>query len=557
MDYENEEKRFQGSGYIPPNPEDNVQEPQYVPEYASGEPFTGTPAGRSDAQSYPNQTGIPRTPPVPEAFQPNNNRAHQSYRYESDEWREPSYSEPRETTTGMYTPGICVAHPQARRRAIEAEPVREPRERGKRLGRFLRAACLVLVCVVLSGAASYGIMEYRFNRGDFPIVNQVVLGGSGMNTPNSDSILSPIGVRETGMTAQDIYDMALTQVVGIKVDVPNTGIFGAAGSSSTSSGSGFIISSDGYILTNYHVVEPAYSNDLPLTVTTSDGTEYDAKIIGFEISNDVALIKISAAGLNPAIIANSDDIRVGQAVFVVGNPFGSLVYTMTDGIVSALDRELSVAEGKTISTFQLSAAVNRGNSGGPVYDANGEVLGIVTAKLIRSDVEGIGFAIPINDAIEIASGLIEHGYIAGRPLIGISAQTVSSGHAEYYGWVVGTYVRAVNPDSAAQLAGLVIGDIIIGLGDVEVDSMESLRQAMRRYRAGDTTTLTVWRAGEEIILTITFDEDFSAGQPSRPQTTEPEQPVQPDLAPPPTWQIPVQPDTDPPATWRVFPPYGE
>ena len=556
MNYDDENNRFQGSGYYPPDPEDSDREPQYVQEPADSDQFAGLPVERPDDQNYPNPAGIPPMPPAPEPFHPYNSRTHQPYRYDPNEWREPSYSEPRDTTTGMYTPGICVEHPHARRRAIETEAEREPRERGKRRGGFVRAVSLIVICVLLSGAASYGIMDYRFNRGDFTIVNQVVLGGSGMNTPQSDNILSPIGVNDAEMTAQDIYDMAVTQVVGIKVDVPNAGIFGATGATSTASGSGFIISSDGYILTNYHVVEPAYNNDLPLTVTTSDGTEYDANIVGFEISNDVALIKINATGLNPAIIANSDDIRVGQPVFVVGNPFGNLVYTMTDGIVSALDRELSV-EGKTISTFQLSAAVNRGNSGGPVYDTNGEVLGIVTAKLIRSDVEGIGFAIPINDAIEIAAGLIEHGYIAGRPLIGISAQTVSSGHAEYYGWVVGTYVRAVNPDSAAQMAGLIVGDIIIGLGDAEVDSMDSLRQAMRRYRAGDTTTLTVWRAGEEIILTITFDEDFSAGQPSRPMPTEPEQPVQPDVESPPTWRIPVQPDTDPPSTWRIFPPFEE
>ena len=535
MNYERDNNNFDSYGQPPLEPEESVLEPKYTSEPADSDPFAAAAGAGDDGRDYPGLSEVPFTPPVSKPFYPHYQREPQTYRYAADEWREPSYSEPRETTSGMYTPGICVSHPHTRKRLPESESEREPGERGRRRGGFLKAACLVLICAVLSGAASYGAMEYRFNRGDFTIVNQVVIGGSGSGSQHSDGITTTIGSHSIEVTAQDIYDMAVSQVVGIKVEVPTPGAFSTSGSSSTSSGSGFIISSDGYILTNYHVIEPAYLNNLPLIVTQSDGTEYEAKIIGFESSNDVALLKIEATGLNPAAIADSDSIRVGQAVFAIGNPFGNLVYTMTDGIVSALDREVTV-DGKTISTFQFSAAVNRGNSGGPVYDANGEVLGIVTAKLIRNDVEGIGFAIPINDAIEIAAGLIEHGYIAGRPLIGITAQTVSSGHAEYYDWVVGAYVRAINPNSAAQKAGIHVGDIIIAIGDADVDSMESLRFAMRRYRAGDSATLTVWRAGDEIVLPITFDEDLSAGQPHR------QQPVVPDDAddqfPPRRW-IPV------------------
>jgi serine protease Do len=185
---------------------------------------------------------------------------------------------------------------------------------------------------------------------------------------------------------------------------------------------------------------------------------------------------------------------------------------MTDGIVSALDRIVTV-DRRTISTFQFSAAVNSGNSGGPIYNTNGEVIGIVTAKLMRGSVEGIGFAIPINDAIEIAMELIEHGYITGRSFMGITPQTVTRANAEYFGWVVGVYIRTVIEGSAAEKAGLMVGDIITGIGETETDSIESLRFAMRRFRAGDTTTLTVWRAGVYHELTITFDEDLSAGQP--------------------------------------------
>jgi len=221
------------------------------------------------------------------------------------------------------------------------------------------------------------------------------------------------------------------------------------------------------------------------------------------------------------MIGDSNRIRVGQTIYAVGNPFGDLVYTMTDGIVSALDRVVSV-ERKSINTFQFSAAVNSGNSGGPIYNTYGEVIGIVTAKVIRGNVEGIGFAIPINDAIEIATELIEHGYISGRPLIGITGQTVSPAHADYYGWVVGAYVRAVVPDSAAEVSGIVVGDIITAIFDIEIDSMDALRFALRSYTAGDTTTITVWRNGEEVDLTITFDEDMYAGQPQIRPLPEPE-----------------------------------
>jgi len=337
-------------------------------------------------------------------------------------------------------------------------------------------------------------------------------------------LTAPISTVTPDMSAQDIYDVARTQVVGIITETP--GLPGAQGSQSSVMsiyGSGFIISSDGYILTNYHVIELARNNDLPVSVVLSDGTSYHAEIVGFEASNDVAVLKIDAEGLNPALIGNSDNIRVGQTIYAIGNPFGDLVYTMTDGIISALDRVVSV-EGKSISAFQFSAAVHRGNSGGPIYNTSGEVLGIVTAKVVRENIEGIGFAVPINDAIEIAADLIEHGYISGRPLIGITGQNVSSGHADYYGWEIGVYVRGVNPDSAADTAGIAVGDIITALYDKEVDSMDSLKFALRSYKAGDTTTITVWRNGDSIDLTITFDEDMYAGQSDLRPIPEPDSP---------------------------------
>ena len=515
----------------PPQSEPAFSEPIYS-EPAYSAPVYNAPVYSEpnyNGQSYsepvynqPNYSGQVYREPVPvEPVYSDPNYAGQNY-YENA-YSNQVYSEPQEAQWNMYSPGICVDQPYPRPRVNGFARSGTVPEQSRKSGFLLRAACLVVICALFSAVASYLVMDFRFNRGDFTINNQVVLGG--VHADARPDGAAPVARVTDGMTASDIYDISLTQVVGIITEAP--GYFGPSGSQGIMipvSGSGFIISSDGYILTNYHVIELADQNRLPLSVVLYDGTTYDAEIIGFEAGNDVAIIKIDAVGLNPAIIGDSDKIRVGQTVYAIGNPFGDLVYTMTDGIISALDRVVSV-EGKTISAFQFSAAVNRGNSGGPVYSTDGEVIGIVTAKVVRGNVEGIGFAIPINDAMAIATELIEHGYLTGRPLIGITGQTVSPGHAEYYDWaVVGVYIRAVNPGSAADVTGLEIGDIIIAIGDKEIDSLQALHQALLNYHAGDSTMITIWRNNESIVLPITFDENMHAGRPRRNTDERPESP---------------------------------
>jgi len=453
---------------------------------------------------------------------PYNEEASSEPGYNKPTYGEQVYSGARETPQwNLYSPGIGVNQPYPRSRSSEILRTEAQRKRASGFVSVLQAICLILVCSLFSAAATYAVIDYRIKRGDFTTTNQVVLGGSNTNVRQDEDLTKPVAVVGNDMHAQDIYDMARNQVVVINTEAP--GFLGSPDSVAPVSGSGFIVSSDGYILTNYHVVELAFINDLPITVVLNNGKSHMAKVIGFEKENDVAIIKIDVTGLDPALIGNSDNIRVGQTAYAVGNPFGDLVFTMTDGIISALDRVVSV-EGKSISTFQFSAAVNSGNSGGPVYNSAGEVIGIVTAKVVRGNVEGIGFAIPINDAIEIATEIIEHGFISGRPFIGITGQTVTSGHAEYYDWVVGVYIRGVSPDSAAETAGIAIGDIITGLGGEDVDSMEALKFALRDHRAGDTTSITVWRNRETIDLTITFDEDLYAGKPQIRPAAEPESP---------------------------------
>ena len=533
-EYDNEKNEHPGYGYEPPKLADNERE-AYAPvdRNDKGAP-AGAPAERIDAP-IPDKIGN-----VPRRFGAGSRD--RVFAPRADEWSEPNYSQAQDNTSNMYTPGIYANNSYARRHMAEVEPERGRRESRGLPGRIVRMACVVLLCVIFSGAATYGVMEYRFSRGDFTVVNQVILGGS-TDREQSGGLSSAVTIAGKEMQAEDLYTMACTQVVSIKTEVGSPdSIFGGA-VNTVVAGSGFIISSDGYILTNYHVIETAYKNDLLIKVCLNDGTEYFAKVIGYEENNDIAVIKIDVTGLNPAVIADSDRINVGQKVYAVGNPFGELVYTMTEGIVSARDREVSV-EGKTINTFQFSAAVNSGNSGGPLYDANGEVIGIVTAKPMRSSVEGIGFAIPINDALEIAAELIEFGYITGRPLMGITAQTVSNAHAEFYDWVIGAYVRSISEGSAAETAGMKVSDIIIKLGDTEIDSMETLIFALRKFRAGDTTTIIVWRTGEEVELTITFDEDLTAGQPRQQQQQQQQQQPQQQQQQQESWepQVVIPPD---------------
>ncbi|MCC8358061.1 MAG: S1C family serine protease [Oscillospiraceae bacterium] len=237
-----------------------------------------------------------------------------------------------------------------------------------------------------------------------------------------------------------------------------------------------------------------------------DETEYVAEIVGFDEDSDIAVLKIDATGLNAAELGDSDELVVGQEIYAVGNPLGELTYTMTSGIVSATNRTITTEEGVAMNMFQIDAAVNSGNSGGPVYNTSGQVIGIVTAKYSDTGVEGLGFAIPINEAIHIANQILTYGYVTDKAYMGVSARTVTATIAEYYGMVEGAYIDSVNEGSAAEAAGLEVGDIITAVDDTTISSASDLTNAVKSYRAGDTAELTVFRDDEYITLTITFDE---------------------------------------------------
>ena len=309
------------------------------------------------------------------------------------------------------------------------------------------------------------------------------------------------------LTAAQIYEQACRQVVGITTEVTYTNFFGM-NSSSAVSGTGFIVSADGYILTNYHVIELAAQNAKDVNVILHDGTRYTAAIVGYEKYNDLAVLKIDAEGLSPVTFGDSSSISVGDTVYAVGNPLGELDFSMSTGHVSALDRLITSDEsGVAINMFQIDAAVNSGNSGGPVYNAAGEVVGIVTAKYASTGVEGLGFAIPVNDAVSIAGDLIRQGYVSGKAYMGVSIdQRYNSMYAQYWGMPLGAYVYSVESGSCADKAGVREKDIVTAIGEHEITGYTDLTSALHSFSAGDTTELKVYRGGEDITLTITFDE---------------------------------------------------
>ena len=319
----------------------------------------------------------------------------------------------------------------------------------------------------------------------------------------------------TVLSAEEIYLNACQSTVGVTIPGHSSNIFGQS-SSRTVSGSGLILSENGYILTNYHVIEPAYTGGTPIQVITYDGEEFTAEVVGVETDSDLAVLKIDAMGLLPAVLGNSDEMRVGQTIYAVGNPLGELTYTMTSGIVSALNRSITTDIDVTVNMFQIDAAVNNGNSGGPVYSAYGQVIGIVTAKYSENGMEGLGFAIPINDVYTIANELIANGYVSGKAYLGLTLTTVSASVAKYYNMVQGVYVYSVEPDSCSQQAGLKTGDIITAIDGQALLEKNDLLSAVKQYRAGDSAELTVFRNQSYTIITVIFDEEL----PAEYKTTE-------------------------------------
>ena len=306
------------------------------------------------------------------------------------------------------------------------------------------------------------------------------------------------------MTPAEVYAQNVNSTVGITTSVTTN--FWGYQTTAAVSGSGFILTEDGYILTNFHVIEDSNS----ITVTAYDGTTYDATVVGYDESNDIAVLKVEAEGLTPVVLGDSDDLNVGDTVVAIGNPLGELTFSLTSGVVSALDREVTMSSGVTMDLIQTDCAINSGNSGGALFNLYGEVIGITNAKYSGSgssgqaSIDNIGFAIPINSVRNIVESIIENGYIV-KPYIGVSVTDVSA-ETQSYGLPQGAAVKEVTEGSPAEQAGLQVNDIITRVGDTEITCSDDLVSLVKECQAGDELVMQVYRAGETLELTVTVAE---------------------------------------------------
>lgn len=391
-------------------------------------------------------------------------------------------------------------------------PVKPPK---KKRGFGVRAAALVLCCALVGGGAGVGgaaLYSSMAGRG---------ASGSSEGTTIYRNTVDPAPVKVsqadglTPMSLSEIYASYVDASVCITVQaVVQQGYYQYQ---ATGAGSGFIISEDGYIVTNYHVIDGAVS----IQVTLNNGDTYDAVLVGGEELNDVAVLKINGvSGLKTVVLGDSDDLVVGETVCTIGNALGTLSFSQTSGAVSATGRSVTMSDGTIMNMIQTNCTINSGNSGGPLFDSYGRVVGITSAKYSNNgdsssaSIEGIGFAIPINDVMDIITDYMEYGYVTGRPYMGISVAEVTSEYSQVFGWPSGIYVNSVESGSCAETAGLKQGDIITKIGDTEVTSVAGLTAAKNRYKAGESAEVTVYRAGEYVTLTIVFDEQKNAAQAS-------------------------------------------
>lgn len=309
---------------------------------------------------------------------------------------------------------------------------------------------------------------------------------------------------EFSFSAAEIYKYNVDSVVSIEVRTT----YGIG------YGTGFIISEEGYIVTNYHVVEDASK----VSVTLYDESVYTADVIGYEESNDLAVIKIEPKGeIESLVYGVSSDLQVGDDVYVIGNPLGDLTFTLTTGVVSALNRLIDTGSGYNINMFQTDAAINSGNSGGPVFDKHGFVVGIASAKYASSSIEGLSFCVPIDDVRSMIDEIINKGYVSGKPLIGVSVydkEITNFGFIQSQRSINGAKIAAIGENSAAAEAGLQVGDVIVAADSETVSSVSELRTILSDYRSGNAIVLTINRNGTTSDVTVVLDEYA----PSQPRT---------------------------------------
>ncbi len=398
------------------------------------------------------------------------------------------------------------------------QPVQEMKPVKKnRIGMKLTA--MALCCALLGGAVGGGIVWGVGNHSGETSVN--VSG----RTVSQVSLKTVDG--QTEMSDAEIYAANVNSVVSINVTGTSGYNFFGQPVQSASSGSGFVLTSDGYIVTNYHVVKDAQT----VKVTMYNGDEYDAQYVGGDEDYDIAVIKIEATGLPAVTLGNSEELNVGDHVLAIGNPLGDLTFSMSGGMVSSVNRTINV-DGTPFNMIQTDASINPGNSGGPLLNSYGEVGGIVSAKYSSygtsgESVEGLGFAIPINDVISMIQDIMTNGYVSNKAYLGATVGTLTAQMAQQYRYDIseGAFVYSVEDGSPAAQAGLQLGDVITAIDGTEIASMDDLMAAKKGYAAGDTSELTVYRQGETITLSLTWgatpaDQQTASQEQAEQDTTQ-------------------------------------
>ena len=424
----------------------------------------------------------------------------------ANQYNEPDAQPVRPAYTAPADGGSVPPTPPEQPRYTAPEQPQQPRRKKRCNGKKLVRSALALVLAAAMGFAG-GFVGAKFGGGNKVVIQQVERpASSDSSTDSTGTSISAAG--GTGLTTAQVAEMVSPSVVVITTEQVVYSQWSWYGQNQVESGagSGVIISSDGYILTCAHVVSGA-SN---ITVTIGD-TDYPATLVGEDTSSDIAVVKIDATGLTPATVGDSNGLKVGESVMAVGNPLGELGGTVTSGIVSALNRSVSIQGSNSVNTMsliQMDASVSPGNSGGGLFNMNGELIGLVNAKSSSSDAEGLGFAIPINDAIKVAQDLLENGYVSGRPYMGITylavtdAQTAAQLNVNAYG----VYVVDVVQGGPADKAGLKTGDRIVSIDGTEIAQKDDLGTLIQQHAAGDTLSITVAREGQMQTVSLTLGE---------------------------------------------------
>lgn len=413
----------------------------------------------------------------------------------------PAYRTEQQQTAHTQNTGYAT---HQRRYANPCNASHEPKDRKKKTKKSAGfVAGTVAACVMMSGVAGFG-GSYLFSKMNAPANNTSAVQVNKTSTDNNS--VSNMSVQQTDKSTNQIVSEVADSVVEIAVEVVQSNPFYGE-SVAQGAGSGVIISEDGYILTNNHVIDGASK----ITVSLRSGESYDAQLIGTDPDVDIALVKIEASGLSAAPIGDSSAIKAGDKSVIIGNPLGTLGGSVTEGIISAVDRTLDI-DGKTMHLMQTDAAVNPGNSGGGMFNGQGELAGIVVAKSADSTVDNIGFVIPINNALEIIGDLKQYGYVRGKASTGMAYSEGSDQSYEQYLFGMsgntsgGVYVASVKTGSNAEKAGFQVGDRVLAVDGKEITTFSDLKSVISEHSVGDTLSFELERNGRTGTLQLTLEE---------------------------------------------------